>query len=278
MSGFLAQDVGDRAQNIIDWAVNVGLKTVIFVLIVIAGWIISRGLYRLIERLLDKVGFNRLAERSGIRRFTGDYRPSDLFAKIIYYLLLLVTLQLAFNVYGPNPISNLLNNIVGWLPRLLVALVIVIVAAAIGNAVFDVIHNALDRLPYGRMLGRIAQIFIIALGVIAALNQIGIATTVTGPVLIAFLATIVGIAIVGIGGGLVRPMTSRWERMLNRAEAEGARAAQHMRERQAQRARAGGFEQPAYPGRTGSQAQQDVQRAADQAARESRERSQQQGR
>jgi hypothetical protein len=56
--------------------------------------------------------------------------------------------------------------------------------------------------------------------VIAALNQVGIATTVTTPVLIAVLATVAGILIVGVGGGLVKPMQQRWEGWLQRAAAE----------------------------------------------------------
>lgn len=63
-----------------------------------------------------------------------------------------------------------------------------------------------------------------ALGVIAALSQIGIAIAVTLPVLIAVLATVGGILIVGVGGGLVGPMRHRWERILDRAEREAPRA------------------------------------------------------
>ena len=62
--------------------------------------------------------------------------------------------------------------------------------------------------------------FIVGIGIIAALNQIGVATTVTMPILIAVLATIGGILIVGVGGGMVRPMQQRWERWLGRAEQE----------------------------------------------------------
>ena len=60
----------------------------------------------------------------------------------------------------------------------------------------------------------------VALGVIAALNQVGIGTTVTLPVLIAVLATISGIMIVGVGGGLIGPMRNRWEGWLSNFEAE----------------------------------------------------------
>ena len=51
-------------------------------------------------------------------------------------------------------------------------------------------------------------------GIIAALNQLGIANSVTLPVLITVLATIGGILVVGVGGGLIRPMQERWQRWL----------------------------------------------------------------
>lgn len=50
-----------------------------------------------------------------------------------------------------------------------------------------------------------------------------IATTVTTPILIAVLSSIVGVIIVGIGGGLIKPMSQRWETYLNKAEAEAPR-------------------------------------------------------
>jgi hypothetical protein len=90
--------------------------------------------------------------------------------------------------------------------------------------------------------------------VIAALMQIGVATSVLLPVLITVLATAAGVIIVGVGGGLVKPMQHRWERMLNRAETETSLAAGKVREHRARNVRdrdvnvSGGFEQRAYGG------------------------------
>jgi hypothetical protein len=109
---------------------------------------------------------------------------------------------------------------VAWLPRAIVAVIIIVVVAAVANAVGDLMTGALGGLSYGRFLARLTQGVIIALGVIAALNQIGVATTVTTPVLIAVLATVGGVIVIGVGGGLLRPMQQRWDRWLNRAEAE----------------------------------------------------------
>ena len=49
--------------------------------------------------------------------------------------MLLFTLQIAFGVWGPNPVSDLIDAVVAWLPKAFVAIVIVVVAAAIASAV-----------------------------------------------------------------------------------------------------------------------------------------------
>jgi hypothetical protein len=271
MPDILAVDVDGTVQDTLDKSVGIGVKIIVFLVILLVGWIIARWLGRLADKLLDRVGFNRLADRSGLRRWTGSYRASQLAGKLIYYGLLLIALQLAFSVFGPNPISDLIDAVVGWLPQLFVACVIVVIAAAIAGMVFDVIHNALAPLPYGRVLARAVQVLIVALGVIAALNQVGIATTVTMPILITLLATIGGIAVVGIGGGLIQPMRERWERMLNKAESDSGRVATHLRGQSQPRTGATStFGQPPYESRTG-QAAHDM-KTSQEAAEEARRR------
>jgi hypothetical protein len=66
----------------------------------------------------------------------------------------------------------------------------------------------------------VASIIIIALGAIAALNQVGIAAAVTQPILYTVLLTAGAVVAIGVGGGLIKPMQGRWERMLSAAERE----------------------------------------------------------
>ncbi|GAA2905696.1 hypothetical protein GCM10010517_71880 [Streptosporangium fragile] len=197
-------------------------KFVAFLVILFVGWLIAKALMKAVNAILERVGFDRLVERGGVGRALARsrYDASDLIAKLIYYAILLITLQIAFSVFGPNPVSNLLGGVVAWLPRAAVAIIIIVIAAAIASAVREILGAALSGLSYGRTLATIAAVFIIGLGVIAALNQIDVATTVTTPVLIAFLATVAGILIVGVGGGMIGPMQQRWERWLARAEEE----------------------------------------------------------
>lgn len=205
-------------------------RLVLFLVILIIGFIVAKVLAKALNAILERVGFDRAIERGGIAKAMekSKYDASDILAKIVYYAVLLFTLQLAFSAFGPNPISELLTAIIAFLPQVFVAIVIVVIAAAIAAGVKSLIQNTLGGLSYGKALANIAAVFILGLGIIAALNQVGIATTVTTPVLIAVLATIAGILIVGVGGGLIKPMQSRWENYLNKVEEEAPRIKQEV--------------------------------------------------
>ncbi|MEO8330698.1 MAG: hypothetical protein ABI586_11875, partial [Candidatus Nanopelagicales bacterium] len=154
-------------------------KLVAFLVILIVGIIIAKLIAKATDAVLERVGFDRAVERGGVKTALerSKYDASDIAAKIVYYALVLFVLQLAFGVFGPNPVSNLLQGVIAFLPKLFVALVIIVVASAIAKAVKDLVGNALSGMSYGRVVANIASVVILALGVIAALNQIEVATT-----------------------------------------------------------------------------------------------------
>ena len=197
-------------------------KLAAFLVILLVGWLVAKVVAKAIDKVLERVGFDRAVERGGVRRALAKskYDASDIVARLVYYTLVLFVLQMAFGVFGPNPISDLLTGIIAFLPKAIVAIIIVVVTAAVATAVRELVANTLGGLSYGKALANVAAAFILGLGVIAALNQVGIATTVTLPVLVAVLATISGILVVGVGGGLVKPMQARWEGYLQTASRE----------------------------------------------------------
>lgn len=193
-------------------------KLLVFLVVFLVGVILAKAISRFVGVLLKRLGFDRLLDRAGAGATLGGagIDPEALMVKLVYYFILLIGLQLALSAFGPtNPVSQIVNNIVAWLPKALVAVIIVVVAAAVANAVKDLMASTVSTLAYGALLTKIVGGFILALGVIAALNQIGIGLSVTLPVLIAVLATISGILVVGVGGGLIGPMSRRWDGWLN---------------------------------------------------------------
>ncbi len=210
-------------ENALDTVVQFVPKLIAFLLILVIGWFVAKWLGRLVGKLLGKVGLDRVGEKSGLRRFTGRFELSEVFGKLVYYMLLLFTLQLAFAAFGPNPVSSMLTQLVSWLPQLFVGILLVVVAFAIANAVHGMVAGMLSETSYGQTLARIVQVAIIFIGVVAATSQAGIADSVTEPLMWTVFAAVAGIVIVGVGGGLIGPMRTRWERMLNTAETETAR-------------------------------------------------------
>lgn len=217
-----AVSFGQSIQNILDTIARTVPKIIVFVVILVVGWIVAKVVRRIVAVILHKLHFDRVAERGmvgdALRR--SPYDLTSLVGMIFYYGVLLITLQLAFGVFGPNPISTMIQAVVGWLPKAVVAIILIVVASAIAHAVRQLIIAAIGGLSYGKMLANLASIAIIALGVIAALGQIGVANNVTQPVLITVLATVGAILAIGVGGGLVRPMQERWERLLTGVERE----------------------------------------------------------
>ncbi|MDP3890127.1 hypothetical protein [Nocardioides sp.] len=197
-------------------------KLVLFLVILIVGIIIAKLIAKALNAILERVGFDNAVERGGVKKALSKSKmdASDIVAKLIYFTLVLIVLQLAFSVFGPNPVNDLLASLIAFLPSLIVAIIILVVAGYIASAVKTLIDGALGGLSYGSAIATGASVFILFLGIVAALNQIGVATTVTTPILIAILATVAGVIIVGVGGGLVRPMQQRWEGYLQTAERE----------------------------------------------------------
>jgi uncharacterized membrane protein len=110
-------------------------------------------------------------------------------------------LSTAFGVFGTNPVSSYLHAVIAYLPLVFVAIIIVIIAAAIAAAAKALIENSLPGLSYTKVLGNVVSGLILALGLIAALDQLHVATNVVNAVLYAALAALVGVVVVAVGGG-----------------------------------------------------------------------------
>ncbi len=207
-----------------------------FLAILIVGYFVAKAIGRIANAALERVGFDRAVERGGIKKALSrsDYDASDILGKVIFYALFLLVLQLAFGVFGPNPVSELLNGVIAYLPKVIAAIIIIVVAAAIGAAAKGLIENTLGGLSYGRSLAASASVAILAVGVFAALSQLQIAPEIVTGLFYALLAIVAGSAIIAIGGGGIQPMRSRWEQALNRIEEEAPQAREHMRSQRQQ--------------------------------------------
>lgn len=216
-------------------------KFIGFLIILIVGYFIAKSIGKIADKLLERVGFDRAVERGGIKKALArsEYDASDIIGKVIFYALFLIVLQMAFGVFGSNPISDLLEGVIAYLPKVIAAIIIIVVASAIAAAAREVIDASLGGLDYGTPLANAAGVAIVVVGVFAALDQLQIAPAIVTGLFYAALAIIVGSTVIAVGGGGIAPMRSRWENVLAKYDEEKPRvqnAAQGSTERIEQRA------------------------------------------
>ena len=190
-----------------------------FLLILGIGYFVAKAIEKVLDKLLERVGFDRIVERGGVKRALSRSRldASSILARIVFYIAFLFVLQLAFSVFDPNPITDLLEGVIAFLPNLFVAVVIVVITAAIATGAKTIIESMLGGMSYGPTLATIAAFAIWFIGIAAALNQIEVAPAIVNGLFYAVLALVVG--------SRHRRHRRRWDRSDARAVAAGAHPA-----------------------------------------------------
>jgi hypothetical protein len=237
-------DWGDAVFLALSNALNAFLNAVPLVigalLIIIIGWVIAGLLARVTTALLRRVGADRLfAEHSGevYGNRTRDIKPSVVGGELVKWLVRLVFLVAAANVLGLTQVSELLNDVLLWIPNLIVAAIILLVAPLLARFVRGAIEVGAGEMGFTNapLLGRIAEIAIVAFAVVIAINQIGIAANLVNTLFIGFVAALAlafGLAF-GLGGrDVAAQLTQQWYEQSQdaaarvKAHADGATAAE----------------------------------------------------
>ena len=152
-------------------------KLLAALVILLVGYFVAKAIASILDKVLERVGFDRVVERGGVRQVLArsKYDPSDILAKLVFWTIMLLVLQLAFGVFGANPVSDLLSGLIAYLPNVFVAILILVIAAAIAKAVTDLLSNLLSSVQGGQMLAKGAGVAILVFAVFAALDQLQIA-------------------------------------------------------------------------------------------------------
>jgi hypothetical protein len=186
--------------------------------IIVIGWIIAGVLARIVTGLLRRAGADRLfAEHGGdvYGEQSRKIQPSVVGGELVKWLVRIIFLVAAANVLGLTQVSLLLNEVLLWIPNLIVAAIILLVAPILARFVRGAIEVGAGQMGFtnARLLGRIAEVAIVAFAVIIAINQIGIAANLVDILFIgvvAALALAFGLAF-GLGGREVAgQLTQDW--------------------------------------------------------------------
>lgn len=183
-------------------------KIIGFLLILIIGWIVAALVAGAVASLLRAVKFNELAQRSGFSGFVQkagiENDASGVIATVAKWFIRLIVLVVAFDALGLPAVSQVLQDLLLFLPNLIVALVVLVIAGLAANALAGLVKGATAQAGLGSpdLLANVARIAVWGFGIIVAVNQLGIAATLVNTLfigLVGALALAVGLAF-GLGG------------------------------------------------------------------------------
>jgi hypothetical protein len=203
-------------------------KLIGFVIILVIGWIAAHLIARGVAAILRGIRFNDMANRSGFAGFvrsTGLHAESAGFvADIAKWFVRLITLVVAFDALGLPAVSDVLRQLLLWLPNLAVAIVVLILGGLAANALAGLVRGATTEADLGHpdLLAKVARVAVWAFAIVVAVNQIGIARDLVN---ILFMATVGAVALAlglafGIGGrDTASEMLGEWYARNRRAAA-----------------------------------------------------------
>lgn len=186
------------------------LPSLIAALIVFfVGWAISVAAGRLVERLLAVLRINQAFERlrglkTAVERAGLHLNISLLVGEIVKWFLIIVTLLAATDILGLNEISFFLTAVLLYIPNVVVASLILIIAVVLSGFVYRTVEASITAAGFGSatVVAAISKWAIIVFAVLAALTQLNVAVALIQTIVTAFFAMLAlagGLAF-GLGG------------------------------------------------------------------------------
>jgi len=181
---------------------------VAMLVVLIVGYAVAKLVSRAVVALSDTIGLERAADRSGLaqsmKKVGIERGVSWILGQIVFWLLMSLFLATAFNLLGLETVSTALEQVVSYIPRLLVAAVVVIIGLLVASLVRGVIATAADRvgITYAERLAGGCYWVLALMTFLAAFDQLGIELALIKElILIAFAALAFGFALAfGLGG------------------------------------------------------------------------------
>jgi len=178
------------------------------ILVFVAGWIVAVALGKAVEQIVKVIRIDDVIEKAGtkgrLRKAGVELNVAKFFGGLVKWFLILVFLMAATDILHLVQVTSFLNSIVLYLPNVIVAAVILAIAFLVGNFAYAVIKGStkVAGIVSATLLATVAKWAIVIFGLLAALIQLGVASSLINTIFIGFISMLAlagGLAF-GLGG------------------------------------------------------------------------------
>jgi small-conductance mechanosensitive channel len=176
------------------------------IVVLVVGYIIAKLLDKVIIKLLGKADLDtRLTSNAGgrfVEKVSPGGSPARLVGGVVFWVIMVFVISSAIGTLNIPALTGFMNLVLSYLPNVLAALLIFIVAAAVAGAVGGLAHRTMGDTPTGRVVHTAAPALIMAIAVFMILTQLGIAPVIVTTTYVALIGALaLGSALAfGLGG------------------------------------------------------------------------------
>jgi hypothetical protein len=195
-------------------------RVLLAIVILIVGWLLAKAVRFAIVRSLHAINFNVITEKAGIedfmRRGGSDLDTIRVLGALVYWLVILAALMIAFNSLELSYVTELIGRIVLFVPKVIVAVVILVFGAYFARFVAAGLAAYLGNVGVGEagLVGRLALYAMMVFVILIAIDQLGLGDIVRQTFLILVAAVAFALALAfGLGGQRrAADLIDRWTR------------------------------------------------------------------
>jgi hypothetical protein len=199
--------------------------------LLLAGYFVARQIEKWVDRTLARMDFNRVAKEGGLadvmERAEPSLDPVHAVGKLAFWLVMLVVILLSSTALGLESINEMFGMMLGFLPTLISAIVIVILGIVVGEFLRALIVASAGKVEGVPTLARVSKLMVVTIAVFMAVQQLGVAediVTTAFTLILGAVALATGLAF-GLGNtGLAGEVTRRWYEEGRRRRTERTRS------------------------------------------------------
>lgn len=192
-----------------------------FIVILIIGYVVAT----LVKKLVNKAAAHFKLDQSLTSSQAGSFvekvspggRPSNIVGGVAFWVIFLFALTAAIGALKIPAVTAFMNQVLSYLPNVIVAVLIFVIAAALAGAVVAAVQRTMGDTPTGKLVAAVLPGLIMAIAVFMILTQLKIASTIVTITYVALIGMLALTAALAFGIGGVQVASDMWRSAYQRS-------------------------------------------------------------
>ena len=220
----VVDDIKDSFTGMIDQFFDFVPGLIGALLLLIVGKFVAGFVRGLVHKLLKAVNFDAVVDKSGLGAPVerAGYPDSGLLlARIVGWMIMLVFISLAVESLGIDSVEVLVNDLVAWIPNVIIAIILIVITGAVANFARGVLTDVLDDVTMGDLVLKVIIAAIWILGGMMAIDQLGFGRNIIDQLWNALTTGLAAILVIKFGvGGIWAARDRFWPKVYDAIESK----------------------------------------------------------